>query len=100
MLREESVLGVWGLRATFKSKILTLSSLNFLKFLLIIGTYVYYFEIYEIWVCVWLMGFVFWVTMEEEMFTSVTILPWFVKTKSLPMRVVIVFDFIDFCLYF
>jgi hypothetical protein len=58
-LREWCVLGTWGHKESFKGKILTPSPFNFLKFLLIIGTYVYYFEIYEILVCVGLMGLLF-----------------------------------------
>jgi hypothetical protein len=54
--REGSVLGARGLRASFKGKILTLFSLSFLKFQMIYGTWIYYFEIYVVCVGIWLMG--------------------------------------------
>jgi hypothetical protein len=47
--REEGVFGARGLRGSFKGKILTLFSLSFLKFLLIISSWICYFEIWVIW---------------------------------------------------
>lgn len=67
--REGSVLEARRLKASFKGKILTLSSLSFLKFIIIYYTWIYYFEIYM--VCGYLVnGLVYWVRMVEEKVSS------------------------------
>jgi hypothetical protein len=50
--REWSVLGARKLRESLKGKLLTFFFSSFLKFLLIYGTWIYYFEICAIWVCI------------------------------------------------